>query len=97
MRLSYDPTKNERNIADRGISFEQTAMLDWATALITGDRRKPYPERRFQVLGWIGEHLHMLVFTPRPGTVHVISLRRANRRERSRYDQAQAAARDAGR
>jgi uncharacterized DUF497 family protein len=27
----------------------------------------------------------MLVFTPRDGAIHVISLRRANRRERTRY------------
>jgi uncharacterized DUF497 family protein len=33
----------------------------------------------------LGEHLHVLVFTPRDGAVHVISLRRANQRERTRY------------
>ena len=52
---------------------------------MTEDIRRPYPERRFQALGLIGEHLHMLVFTPRKGAVHVISLRRANTRERSRH------------
>jgi uncharacterized DUF497 family protein len=30
-------------------------------------------------------YLHLLVFTPRDGAVHVISLRRANQRERNRY------------
>lgn len=89
MRLSYDGAKNLRNIAERGISFDEAAMLDWSTALIVEDVRQPYPERRFQVLGLIGERLHMLVFTPRPGAIHVISLRRANRRERARYDAAQ--------
>jgi uncharacterized protein len=33
----------------------------------------------------IGEDLHVLVFTPRDGAVHVISLRRANKRERMRH------------
>ena len=33
----------------------------------------------------IGEHLHMLVFTMRDSAVHMISLRRANQRERTRY------------
>lgn len=33
----------------------------------------------------IGDRLHMLVFTPREGAVHVISLRKANERERTRY------------
>ena len=49
------------------------------------DTRKDYEERRFQALGMIDEHLHMLVFTPRNCAVHVISLRRANQRERTRY------------
>ena len=59
--------------------------FDWSTALIAEDTRQEYAERRYQALGLIGEHLHMLVFTPRNDALHVISLRRANKRERSRY------------
>ena len=47
--------------------------------------RRDYGERRYQAMGMIGEDLYMLVFTPRDGAVHVISLRRANQRERKRY------------
>ena len=75
----------ERNIADRGLSFDLAEEFDWNTVLITDDARKTYPERRHQALGLIIDRLHMLVFTPRDGAVHVISLRRANQRERSRY------------
>jgi uncharacterized protein len=53
--------------------------------LIGQDTRKEYGERRYQAVGIIGEDLHMLVFTPRDGAVRVISLRRANQRERTRY------------
>lgn len=88
MNLSYDPAKNIRNIAERGISFDLALQLDWASALVVEDLRKAYSERRFQVLGLIGDQLHMLVFTPRPGCLHVISLRRANKRERARHDAA---------
>lgn len=89
MDLSYDPAKNTRNIAERGLSFDRAADLEWSTAWIVEDLRRPYLERRFQVLGLIDQRLHMLVFTPRHGRVHVISLRRANRREiaeKARYD-----------
>ena len=55
------------------------------TALIVEDTRRDYDEKRYQALGMIGEDLHMLVFTPRDGAVHVISLRRANHRERTRH------------
>ena len=47
--------------------------------------RRDYGEPRFQALGRIGQRLHMLVFTPRAGTVHVI-LRRVNKREITRYE-----------
>jgi len=85
MRFTYDPAKSERNIAERGMAFDLAEDFDWSTALIAEDMRQDYLERRYQALGLIDGHLHMLVFTPRDGAVHVISLRRANKRERSRY------------
>lgn len=80
-------SKNEKNIAERKLSFEMARDFEVATALIVEDLRKEYPERRFQALGYIEERLHMLVFTPRNGKVHVISLRKANSREVKRYEQ----------
>jgi len=86
MEISYDPAKNERNIAARGLSFEQVQEFDWSTALVLEDARIDYGERRFQALGFIDDRLHMLVFTPRNAAVHVISLRKANQREVKRYE-----------
>ncbi len=77
---------NARNIATRGISFEQAIEFEWETALIVADTRKDYGERRFQALGLIAQRLHVLVFTPRSGKTHVISLRKANKREVKRYE-----------
>jgi uncharacterized DUF497 family protein len=85
MLLSYDPAKSERNEELRGLAFSLAEEFDWTTALVLEDTRKDYPEPRYQALGLLGAHLHMLVFTPRDATVHVISLRRANRRERTSY------------
>jgi uncharacterized DUF497 family protein len=59
--------------------------MEWASALMEEDTRKAYGEWRFQVLGFIGERLHALVFTPRKGKVHVISLGKANSREVKSY------------
>ena len=86
MNISYDPGKNEKNIAERGISFERAAEFEWSSALIVEDSRKDYGEPRFQAPGFIGKRLHALVFTPRAGQAHVISLRKANRREVKRYE-----------
>ena len=90
MAITYDPPKNERNIADRGISFDQGAEFDWSSALIVEDKRKDYGEPRFQAFGFIDERLHVLVFTPRADDMHVISLRKANRREVKRYEAKKA-------
>lgn len=86
MSISYDPGKNEKNIAERGISFEQAAEFEWSSALIVEDTRKDYGEPRFQALRFIGKRLHVLVFAPRADQVHVISLRKANIREVKRYE-----------
>ena len=84
--VAFDPAKNERNIASRGISFEIAEQFEWDTALIAEDLRKEYGERRFQALGFIAGRLHAMVFTPRAGKIHVISLRKANRREMRQYE-----------
>jgi uncharacterized protein len=84
--ISFDPRKNERNIAERGLSFELVEEFEWNSALVVEDSRRDYGERRFQALGLIDGRLHALVFTPRAGRVHVISLRKANRREVGHYE-----------
>jgi uncharacterized protein len=84
--ISFDAAKNEKNLALRGISFERAGDFDWSSALVVEDSRKDYGEQRFQALGFIGDRLHMLVFTPRGGDIHVISLRKANPREVKRYE-----------
>jgi uncharacterized DUF497 family protein len=85
MLLTFDPSKSERNEAERGMPFSAALEFDWSTALVAEDTRRDYGERRYQAVGFIGERLHVLVFTPRDQSVHVISLRRANGRERNRY------------
>lgn len=89
MQITYDPAKCERNTAERGLSFELVRAFDWSAALVLEDQRNDYGERRFQALGFIGDRLYMLVFTPRPCAVHVISLRKANKREVTGYEQSQ--------
>lgn len=88
MDVSFDPAKDARNVALRGISFVRAADFGWSDALIDEDTRNNYGEPRYQALGLIDDRLHMLIFTPRAGTIHVISLRKANDRETRRYEEA---------
>ena len=84
--ISFDAAKNARNIATRGISFEQAIEFEWDSALVVADTRRDYGEIRFQAFGLIAERLHVLVFTPRSGKTHIIRLRKANKREVERYE-----------
>ena len=86
MQLSFDPIKNERNVRERGLEFALVAEMDWMSAIIDEDTRQDYGERRFRALGYIHERLYALVFTPRAGKLHIISLRKANAREVKRHE-----------
>ncbi|MCX7098005.1 MAG: BrnT family toxin [Methylococcales bacterium] len=86
MRVSFDTPKNETNIKERGLPFSMVDNFDWNSSFIVEDIREDYGERRFQALGFIDDLLYMVVFTPRNNAVHVISFRRANKRERKKYD-----------
>jgi uncharacterized protein len=89
--ISFDAAKNARNIASRGISFESALEFEWESAFVVADTRRDYGEHRFQALGTIAGRLHVLVFTPRLRKMHIISLRKANKREVKRYEaQAQS-------
>jgi uncharacterized DUF497 family protein len=87
MGISYDPKKDARNVRERRASFALAHGFEWNNAYVREDTRKNYGERRYQALGEIAGRLYMLVFTPRRGDVHVISLRKANRREIKRYEE----------
>jgi uncharacterized protein len=76
MRFTFDPAKNERNVAERGLSFALVEELEWETAVIRVDARRDYGETRLRVFGLLRGRLHVAVISPRPGgEVRVISLR----------------------
>jgi hypothetical protein len=90
--ITFEPAKNEVNVRRRGLPFSLVKdEFDWQTAKVIEDARRNYGERRFRAFGYIGARLFAVVFTPRAGGMHVISLRKANRREvRKHGTQAQS-------
>lgn len=81
MQILFDPAKNDRNIRERGLSFESVAGFDFNTALVWADERRAYGETRYIAIGWLHGRLHVLCFTEAPAGIRVISLRKANPRE----------------
>ncbi len=85
---SFDPAKAASNKALHGVDFADARDFDWETALVVEDVRRDYGEKRYVALGMIGERVHVMIFSPRGGAVRLISLRKANKREVKRYDEA---------
>lgn len=86
MIYEWDEAKRTANLAKHGVDFSLADDFAWDSALIMPDQRLEYGEQRFIAIGWIGERLHVLVFTPRGESVRIIGLRRANTREVTLYE-----------
>ena len=89
MKYDFDPAKSAKNVRERGLPFEAAAGFDLGTANIIVDRRRDYGEVRFIATGFIGTRLHVLCYTRIEGGIRVISLRKANQRERKKYEKEQ--------
>jgi uncharacterized DUF497 family protein len=87
MRITFDPAKDERNIAQRGLSFALAAELEWETALTVEDDRRDYGEMRLRVLAFLHGRLHAVVVTPRKDELRIISFRKASPKEEKLYEQ----------
>lgn len=83
---TWTPAKAATNADKHRVSFETADAFDWSTALVVEDDRHDYGERRYIALGLIDSRVHVMVFTPRGPQVHLISLRKANKREVARYE-----------
>jgi uncharacterized DUF497 family protein len=90
VHISFDPAKNERNIQERGLSFEQTVDFEFEDALVEIDSRKEYGETRYVALGLYQGRLHVICFTETADGIRVISFRKANDREVQRHAKVQA-------
>ena len=88
MQIELDSNKDRINREKHGISLAAAAEMDFETARIIRDERRDYGEARFWAVGPIAGRLHILAFTMRGETLRAISLRKANTRERRRYERS---------
>lgn len=83
--LEWDEAKAVQNLAQRGLHFSDASRFDWHGAQVFLDDREDYAEARFIARGLLDGRLHILVFVLRADRLRIISLRRANARERKRH------------
>jgi uncharacterized DUF497 family protein len=86
VEITYDPKKNARNIAKRGLSFDRVHEFGFDTATILEDDRADYGETRWRAFGLLDGRMHALVYVEiDENVIRVISLRRANKHEVKLY------------
>lgn len=60
----WDPGKAKANLVKHGVMFETARAFDWRTALVRFDAVHSRDEHRYLAVGYIGERLYVMVFTP---------------------------------
>ena len=85
MVLSFDPEKRRKILEERGLDFLQAPQVFAGLHLTLEDDRQDYGERRFNTFGFINDRAVFITWTLRDGGIRVISMRRANEREKARY------------
>lgn len=88
MEIEFDPEKDRTNRKKHGISLAAAADINLDEAIVLEDRRFDYGETRFLAYAPINGRFNVLWFTMRGSTIRVIGLRKANNRERRRYERS---------
>lgn len=89
MQYEWDENKRVANLAKHGVDFVDAERFEWDKAIEAVDHRFNYNEERWVALGCIDRRLHVLTYLRRGGNIRLISLRKANKRERDGYEKTQ--------
>jgi uncharacterized DUF497 family protein len=88
MRFEWDEEKNQANIQKHGLDFADAWEIFTAPMLTALDDREDYGEDRWIGLGMLRSRPVVVVFTERgEDVIRIISLRKALKHERLRYEQ----------
>ena len=89
MKFEWNEEKNRLNIRKHGLDFADAEEIFESPILISKDDRKNYGENRFVGMGYIKGRVMVLIFTKRePNIIRIISLRKANKREQTKFKKA---------
>ena len=84
MRISFDPIKREKALADRGLDFADAALVFEGVTVEVEDMREDYGEVRIICYGVLVGRMVVIGYTPRGAERHIFSMRKANEREQAR-------------
>jgi uncharacterized DUF497 family protein len=85
MELEWDEDKRQWTLENRYLDFADVERFDRATLKTEPDTRYDYGEPRFNSYGYLDGVLCTYCWTPRGNRTRIISMRKANDRERKKY------------
>ena len=86
MLYEWDPNKNASNIENHGLDFQDAGIVFQNPYVIFEDKRKEYGEARWILYGLLEDIVVNMVYTLRKDCIRIISMRKANKRERAKYE-----------
>jgi uncharacterized DUF497 family protein len=75
MDISFDPTKRDATLANRGLDFADAGLIFAGRTVTVQDTRFDYGEDRYITAGYLKGSCVVLVWTPRGETRRIISMR----------------------
>jgi uncharacterized DUF497 family protein len=85
MKLEFDQAKHKKTLQERGLDFSRAAEVFDGLHFSGQDKRMDYEEDRFITVGWLDDDMIVMVWTPRGKVRRIISMRKANDREKTLY------------
>ena len=85
MRIEFDGAKRAETIKARGLDMARAADVFAGATLTVEDDRQDYGEVRYITIGFLDGAMVVVVWTRRDDANRIISMRRANERERRLY------------
>jgi uncharacterized DUF497 family protein len=84
VKVTFDPTKRDKTLADRGLDFADAEIVFEGITVEIEDLRKNYGESRVICFGLLEGRMVVVGYTPRGAVRHIFSMRKANEREQKR-------------
>jgi uncharacterized DUF497 family protein len=85
MLIEFDGEKRDKTFAERGLDFARAAEVFAGRHFTVEDERSDYHEPRYITAGLLDVRMVVMVWTPRGEARRIISMRKANEREKARY------------
>lgn len=85
MEIEFGPAKRTATLLSRGLDMMDAAEVSDGPHITFAETRNDYGELRFGTIGYLGQRMVVLAWTPRGKARRILSMRKANERERKRF------------